>query len=98
MFMILALIGVPCLFSGWSLMLVLTSVQLGWLPALGMGTSDNGLGDVIRHMDPPCSVCPPIPSLCQNHPFSILESISSDSIRAIRARESGTPLLYGSTL
>ena len=44
--------------------------------------------DVIRHMVLPMflSVHHTNGNLCQNHPFSILESISSDSIRAIRAR------------
>ena len=72
-----------------ALMLVLTfSVRLGWLPALGMGTFENGLGDVIRHMVLPCFCLSTIPmaTFARITRSSILESISSDSIRAIRAR------------
>lgn len=44
-FMILALIGVSMPIFWMGLMLVLTfSVRLGWLPALGMGAFENGLG------------------------------------------------------
>ena len=44
-FMILALIGVSMPIFWMGLMLVLTfSVRLRWLPALGMGTFENGLG------------------------------------------------------
>ena len=88
-FMILALIGVSMPIFWMGLMLVLTfSVRLGWLPALGMGTFENGLGDVIRHMVLPCFCLSTIPmaTFARITRSSILESISSDSIRAIRAR------------
>lgn len=61
-FMILALIGVSMPIFWMGLMLVLTfSVRLGWLPALGMGAFENGLGDVIRHMVLPCFCLSTIP-------------------------------------
>ena len=88
-FMILTLIGVSMPIFWMGLMLVLTfSVRLGWLPALGMGTFENGLGDVIRHMVLPCFCLSTIPmaTFARITRSSILESISSDSIRAIRAR------------
>ena len=100
-FMILALIGVSMPIFWMGLMLVLTfSVRLGWLPALGMGTFENGLGDVIRHMVLPVSVCPPYqwqplpesPVPVSWNPFQAIPYGPSEP------EESGTPLLYGSTL
>lgn len=49
--MFFAVIGVsmPNFWFGLLLML-LFSVQLGWLPSFGIGRWDNGLGDVLRHL------------------------------------------------
>ena len=88
-FMILALIGASMPIFWMGLMLVLTfSVRLGWLPALGMGTFENGLGDVDTPHGPSLflSVHHTNGNLARITRSSILESISSDSIRAIRAR------------
>ena len=62
-FMILALVGVSMPIFWLGLMLVnLFSVQLGWLPALGMGSMSKGIGDVISHMVLPCFCLATIPT------------------------------------
>lgn len=88
-FMVLALVGVSMPIFWMGLMLVLAfSVNLGWLPALGMGTAAKGIGDVIRHMILPCFCLATIPTatFARITRSSILESIHGDSIRALRAR------------
>lgn len=88
-FMILALVGVSMPIFWLGLMLVLMfSVNLGWLPVLGMGDISKGLGDVIRHMVLPCFCLATIPTATFSRitRSSILESIHGDSIRALRAR------------
>ncbi|HCD43675.1 MAG TPA: glutathione ABC transporter permease GsiC [Lachnoclostridium sp.] len=88
-FMILALVGVSMPIFWLGLMLVLVfSVNLGWLPVLGMGDISKGLGDVIRHMVLPCFCLATIPmaTFSRITRSSILESIHGDSIRALRAR------------
>lgn len=88
-FMILALVGVSMPIFWLGLMLVLMfSVNLGWLPVLGMGDISKGLGDVIRHMILPCFCLATIPTATFSRiaRSSILESIHGDSIRALRAR------------
>lgn len=88
-FMILALVGVSMPIFWLGLMLVLVfSVNLGWLPVLGMGDISKGLGDVIRHMVLPCFCLATIPTATFSRitRSSILESIHGDSIRALRAR------------
>ena len=91
-FMILALIGVSMPIFWMGLMLVLTfSVRLGWLPALGMGYATWSF---------PVSVCPPYqwqplpesPVPVSWNPFQAIPYGPSEP------EESGTPLLYGSTL
>ena len=72
-----------------ALMLVnLFSVQLGWLPALGMGSMSKGIGDVISHMVLPCFCLATIPTatFARITRSSMLEVIHSDSIKALRAR------------
>lgn len=88
-FMILALVGVSMPIFWLGLMLVLMfSVNLGWLPVLGMGDISKGLGDVIRHMVLPCFCLATIPTATFSRitRSSILESIHGDSNRALRAR------------
>lgn len=88
-FMVLALVGVSMPIFWMGLMLVLLfSVNLGWLPALGMGSAAKGIGDVIRHMVLPCFCLTTIPTatFARITRSSILESIHGDSIRALRAR------------
>lgn len=88
-FMVLALIGVSMPIFWLGLMLVnLFSVQLGLLPALGMGSMDNGLWDVISHMILPCFclVTIPMATIARITRSSMLEVIHNDSVNALRAR------------
>lgn len=88
-FMVLALVGVSMPIFWMGLMLVLTfSVRLGWLPALGMGSMNKGILDVIRHMLLPCFCLSTIPmaTFARITRSSTLEALSGDSIRAVRAR------------
>lgn len=88
-FMILALIGVSMPIFWLGLMLVnLFSVQLGLLPALGIGSMDKGLWDVISHMILPCFCLSTIPmaTFARITRSSMLEVVHNDSIKALRAR------------
>ena len=77
-FMVLALVGVSMPIFWLGLMLVLTfSVNLGWLPAMGMGAMSKGVWDVISHMILPCF---------RITRSSMLETINGEYIKALRAR------------
>ena len=87
--MFLGMIGMSMPIFWLGLMLVnLFSVQLGWLPALGMGSMSKGIGDVISHMVLPCFCLATIPTatFARITRSSMLEVIHSDSIKALRAR------------
>ena len=88
-FMVLALIGVSMPIFWMGLMLVLLfSVNLGWLPAMGMGDPANGMWDVISHMILPCFCLATIPmaTFASITRSSMLEVVNSDSVKALRAR------------
>ena len=88
-FMILALVGVSMPIFWLGLMLVrVFSVELGWLPALGMGSMEKGLGNVLIHMVLPCVCLATIPTatFARVTRSSMLEQVNSPSIKALRAR------------
>lgn len=86
---VLALAGVSMPRFWLALMLVLVfSVNLGWLPAFGMGAVELGAASVISHMIMPC-ICltvAPAATFTRITRSSMLEIIQNDSIRALRAR------------
>ncbi|MCD7833890.1 MAG: ABC transporter permease [Lachnospiraceae bacterium] len=87
LFMILALIGVSMPVFWLGLMVVkVFAVDLGWLPATGRGGPE--LLDMIRHMVLPCLCLATIPmaTFARITRSSMLETINSDSIKALRAR------------
>ena len=88
-FMVLALVGVSMPIFWLGLMLVLTfSVNLGWLPALGQGAMSKGVWDVVSHMILPCACLATIPAatFARISRSSMLETINSDYVKALRAR------------
>lgn len=86
---VIALGGVSMPRFWLALMLVLLfSVNLGWLPAFGMGSAEAGIGDVIAHMVMPCFclTVAPAATFTRITRSSMLEIINNDSIKALRAR------------
>lgn len=66
----------------------LFSVRLGWLPVMGMGSMENGIGDVVAHLLLPC-LClalSPMATFTRTTRSSMLDTINNDYIRALRAR------------
>ena len=87
--MVLALVGVSMPIFWLALMLVLQfSVKMGVLPVMGMGDISKGFGDVIRHMILPafCLATPPMATFARTTRSSMIETMSSDYIRCLRAR------------
>ena len=88
-FMVLALIGVSMPIFWMALMLVLQfSVRMGLLPVMGMGDIKNGIGDVISHLLLPgfCMATTPMATFARTTRSSMIETLSSDYIRCLRAR------------
>ena len=70
------------------MMVLLFSVNLGWLPSFGMATMEEGLGSFIKHLILPCGCLSVIPmaTFCRITRSSMIEALGSDSVRALRAR------------
>ena len=88
-FMVLALIGVSMPIFWMALMLVLQfSVRMCLLPVMGMGDIKNGIGDVISHLLLPgfCLATTPMATFARTTRSSMIETLSSDYIRCLRAR------------
>ena len=88
-FMVVALVGVSMPIFWLGLVLVLTfSVNLGLLPAMGMGTFSNGVWDVVSHMILPvfCLATIPAATLARISRSSMLDTIGTDYIKSLRSR------------
>ncbi len=88
-FMVLALICVSMPIFWLALMLVLQfSVKMNLLPVMGMGDWSKGFGDVVSHMILPgfCLATIPMATFARTTRSSMIETLSSDYIRCLRAR------------
>lgn len=88
-FMLLALVGVSMPVFWMALMLVLQfSVKMNLLPVMGMGDWSKGIGDVVSHMILPgfCLATIPMATFARTTRSSMIETLSSDYIRCLRAR------------
>ncbi|SDY15889.1 peptide/nickel transport system permease protein [Evansella caseinilytica] len=84
-----ALIGVSMPVFWLGLMLVLQfSVNLGWFPATGIGSLDNGFGNVFKHLILPAVTLSTIPmaTFARITRSSMLEVVSQDYIKTARAK------------
>ena len=85
----LSLIGVSLPIFWMGVMLVLYfSVNLGWFPATGMGSLENGFWGFIKHLILPSIALATIPTaeFARITRSSMLETISHDYIKAARAK------------
>lgn len=67
---------------------MLFSVKLGWLPTFGMAKLSEGLGPFLSHLALPCLCLSIIPmaTFTRITRSSMIESLGSESVRALRAR------------
>lgn len=71
------------------MMVLLFSVQLGWLPSFGMASiAKDGFKSYVEHMLMPCLCLSVIPmgTFTRITRSSMIEALGSDSVRALRAR------------
>jgi peptide/nickel transport system permease protein len=87
--MIFALIGVSMPIFWLGMMLVLYfSVNLGWLPAIGIGDLSEGWWDFVSHLILPCACLMTIPAatFARITRSSMLEVVRQDYIKTARAK------------
>lgn len=85
----LSLVGVSMPIFWLGVMLVLYfSVNLGWLPATGMGDMDEGIGDFLKHLILPSIALATIPTaeFARIIRSSMLETLSQDYIKTARSK------------
>jgi peptide/nickel transport system permease protein len=80
-------VSIPIFWMGLMVTLVF-SVNLNWLPSFGMGSFSKGLWDVISHLLLPavCLSTIPAANFARMTRSSMLETLQSDYIKALRAR------------
>lgn len=87
--MVVSLIGVSMPIFWLGLMLVLVfSVNLGWLPSLGMGSLDAGIWNYLSYLILPTIALATIPAatFARVTRSSMLETVKQDYIKALRAK------------
>ncbi len=95
-FMFLALLGISVPIFWFALMMVLVfSVNLGWLPAMGIGDMSNGFWEYVRYMVLPviCLTLHPMATFARISRSSTLETINTDYIKAMRSKGLSEPKL-----